>query len=222
MTDPHYQLQETPRNCCSPAGLRHESATHKHRREWNQISRTTELLYVGMQKESFQQKCTTGTHHGTALRCELREATGLDVGPAPPEHKAHGVHRQPPPTLPPGVRCVPSKRRLPAPPGNKYFDKPTQQRHWSRRAHRGCRSNKRRKATPNRNCNFRNPGGPGAENARITLKLPEASLRRHAISGPNRGKRVRIRGMEHDFEEGAHLIEDERPLEPAFCSRGRR
>jgi hypothetical protein len=36
---------------------------------------------------------------------------------------------------------------------------------------------------PNRNCNFRNPSGPGAENARIILKLPEASLRRHAISG---------------------------------------
>jgi len=36
-------------------------------------------------------------HHGPAVGSEPREATGLDVRPAPPEHEAHGVEQPPPP-----------------------------------------------------------------------------------------------------------------------------
>lgn len=89
----------------------------------------------------------TEIHHGTALRSEPWEATGLNVGPAAPEHKAHDVHRPPPP-LPPGVRWVP-KQHLPAPRGNKgNLTSPRSSAHCNRRGHWECKSNKRRKATP--------------------------------------------------------------------------
>ena len=114
----------------------------------------------------FSRNARQGAHHGTALGGELREATGLDVGPAPPEHKAHGVHRPPPPPLPPGVRWAPPKRRLPAPRGNKTSTSPRSKAAEAEKDTENTNQTSVGKRRPNRNCNFRNPGGPDAENAR--------------------------------------------------------
>jgi len=96
-----YQLEEKPRNCYSPACSLHEFATRKHTYEWDQTSGQGNRFKLHYHQLHFSRNASrieqTHTHHGAALGGEPREATGLDVGPAPSEDEAHGAHQALPP-----------------------------------------------------------------------------------------------------------------------------